>query len=333
MVHANDKVHCCWPGQAWSSVRQVCVGYPTCPRGFRVEGEACVSPDTERAAADAEQRRLQADRAAAEAAADAEQRRLQAERAGAKAAADAEQQRVEAEREAKERSDKEAAAREAKRRAHAEAEKHAEEEAARERRLDGLELGFRTGYALPFGQIIGGGTGGSDDLNKVFNGVVPLWFDLGYRVGPTVSFGAFFQYGFGVLNTSSNGSDAGCKTSGVSCSASDLTFGADFAVHLSPDGSLDPWLSAGIGYEVTNISVASTSKSTYKGSYSGIQLINLQAGVDYKVLRRLGVGPVIIFSLDEYLSCSESGTSCSVPDKAAHEWLTFGLRGVFDIVF
>jgi hypothetical protein len=32
---------CCWPGQAWSKVRKVCVGVPECPSGFEANGESC----------------------------------------------------------------------------------------------------------------------------------------------------------------------------------------------------------------------------------------------------------------------------------------------------
>lgn len=46
---------CCWPGQAWSSSRQACVGIPQCPAGLTAQGEDCqvacppgqaVGPDT-----------------------------------------------------------------------------------------------------------------------------------------------------------------------------------------------------------------------------------------------------------------------------------------------
>lgn len=47
MVRApNDKEHCCFSGQAWSKARSICVGVPsTCPSGWSIEGESCISPD------------------------------------------------------------------------------------------------------------------------------------------------------------------------------------------------------------------------------------------------------------------------------------------------
>lgn len=33
--------HCCWPNQAWSASRLVCVGIPICPAGMAAQGETC----------------------------------------------------------------------------------------------------------------------------------------------------------------------------------------------------------------------------------------------------------------------------------------------------
>jgi tetratricopeptide (TPR) repeat protein len=42
-VSADTQGHCCWPGQAWSSARSLCVGEPACPPGTRPRGESCES--------------------------------------------------------------------------------------------------------------------------------------------------------------------------------------------------------------------------------------------------------------------------------------------------
>ncbi len=41
-VTSDTEGHCCWPGQAWSMTRQVCVGIPQCPAGFAAQGQTCV---------------------------------------------------------------------------------------------------------------------------------------------------------------------------------------------------------------------------------------------------------------------------------------------------
>ena len=39
---AQDKKHCCWPGQAWSKMQNKCLGKPECPKGTQASGETCV---------------------------------------------------------------------------------------------------------------------------------------------------------------------------------------------------------------------------------------------------------------------------------------------------
>lgn len=42
VVTADTFGKCCWPGQAWSRSRKVCIGVPTaCPAGFSVQDETC----------------------------------------------------------------------------------------------------------------------------------------------------------------------------------------------------------------------------------------------------------------------------------------------------
>jgi len=40
----DSQGHCCWPDQAWSSVRDRCIGKPTCPKGLVTRGETCIEP-------------------------------------------------------------------------------------------------------------------------------------------------------------------------------------------------------------------------------------------------------------------------------------------------
>jgi eukaryotic-like serine/threonine-protein kinase len=41
-THGN----CCWPGQAWSTAKNRCIGSPTCPPSMKVKGEGCVALPT-----------------------------------------------------------------------------------------------------------------------------------------------------------------------------------------------------------------------------------------------------------------------------------------------
>ena len=201
-----------------------------------------------------------------------------------------------------------------------------------ERHPSGLELGVRTGYSIPIGNAVGSSGGGSSSsLSDLYNGVVPIWIDAGYRFNPHWYVGAFFQYGIGLVNKGSSGLNCG---SGVSCSGSDMQLGLDVHYHFTPRMAFDPWIGLGTGYEIAGVS-ASQGGQSLSGSLSGFEFINVQGGVDFKPSRDFGIGPFVMFALDEYGSCSSSGTglsgSCTITNTALHEWFTIGARGVFDI--
>ena len=55
----------------------------------------------------------------------------------------------------------------------------------------GPELALRTGVALPFGQLDGGS---GNNLDRYASSAIPLVVEAGYRVDPTLLFGARFGY-------------------------------------------------------------------------------------------------------------------------------------------
>jgi hypothetical protein len=72
--------------------------------------------------------------------------------------------------------------------------------------------------------------------------------------------------------------------------------------------------------------------------WPGFEFANLQAGIDYKLMRNLGIGPFVSFSLGEFNATSaNNGGIQGVPgannitDKTLHEWLTIGVKGAFAI--
>jgi hypothetical protein len=197
-------------------------------------------------------------------------------------------------------------------------------------RADGgaVSLGLRTGYALPMGDSTGGGNAA---LGDSISGMVPIWIDAGYKLNPNMYIGADFQYGIAFVNT---GKITACSQSGVSCSANDVMFGANFHYHFMPDQTIDPWAGIGVGYEILNFSESVMGQSAGVG-LNGFQFLNLQVGGDFKAMPNLGVGPFLMFSLGQFSNCSTSGPnaggSCTINQTAMHEWLTFGIRGVYDI--
>jgi hypothetical protein len=192
-----------------------------------------------------------------------------------------------------------------------------------------IEVGFRTGYVpLPLGDVVGGANGNpSLSLGDEISGVLPLWFEAGYRFNHNMMIGGFLQYGIAFVNT---GKQTECTMGSNSCGANDVMFGAQFHYHIIPDGPIDPWVGAGIGYESLNYSYTILGQNV-SGSYSGFQFLNLQGGADYKVMANLGVGPFLMLSFGEFGNCSSNQGSCPLPATALHEWLTIGVRGVYDI--
>jgi hypothetical protein len=194
----------------------------------------------------------------------------------------------------------------------------------------GVEIGFRTGYALPMGSATDQGS--DPDMDNLVSGNVPLWFDLGVRATPNVLVGAYFQYGIGFPGDLI---EDGCDMDGVDCSIPVVRLGAQFHYHVQPFQPVDPWVGLGLGYEWLTWSVEAAGED---GSFtlSGFEFVNLQAGVDFGLgdERRFGIGPFVAFSVAEYSSVSCDGAiglDCDddIEDKALHHWLTLGLRGVF----
>jgi outer membrane protein W len=199
----------------------------------------------------------------------------------------------------------------------------------------GIEVGLRTGYAIPLGSAVGGGTNGSGDLSKAISGDVPIWVDAGYRF-PNLYIGGFFQYGIGfVPSSASSTSGATCGQNGVSCSTSDIMLGVDAHYHFLPGGPIDPYVGLGVGYEILGLKASGGGQSASE-SVTGFQFVNLQVGADYKAMPNLGIGPFVMMSFGQYSGCSYSGAataegSCSIQQQAVHEWLTLGVRGAYDI--
>jgi hypothetical protein len=193
------------------------------------------------------------------------------------------------------------------------------------------DLGLRFGYALPLGNV-----SGSDKLSDAVSGEVPIWFEVGYRFSPAFMFGTFFQYAFTQLKAG-----VGCPIN-ATCSGHDTKFGIQGQYHFLPEQRTDPWLGVGIGYETFSESIDENLPALNEhidGNFSGVQFLNLQAGVDFRVASLFSLGPFLDYSLGEYSTASGNATidgnsqtlDSDINDTALHEWFTFGLRGTFGV--
>lgn len=201
----------------------------------------------------------------------------------------------------------------------------------------GLELGARTGYGLPFGKSTGAA---GDDLDRITAGQVPLWFDIGMHFSQHFTVAAYLSYGIGINSDEISAAcdDAAAMAAGidVSCTNSDVRLGVQFLFHILPESLVDPWVGLGSGFEwlalTTRASAGGESAST-TFAVSGFEMFNLQAGVDFKLTPRLGLGPFVTFSNGSFssvkLSCENlncNAQSADIANTASHQWLLFGAK-------
>ena len=145
---------------------------------------------------------------------------------------------------------------------------------------------------------------------------IPIWLDVGYMVTRQLMLGIYAQYAL---------ASGGHQFTG---SGSDIRFGVQAQYHPIEAILLDPWVGLGFGYEIlkTNAKIGSGSVTL-----KGFEFANLQAGLDFRLGRFLGLGPFVSFSLGQYSSMSVSGSypggqSGGIGEKALHEWLMVGLH-------
>ena len=109
----------------------------------------------------------------------------------------------------------------------------------------GFELGGRIGYAIPLGDIA---ADDDDDLKDYVSGHVPIWLDIGGRVTPNIMVGGYLSVGPGFVGD--RFSELVCDAAD-SCSVLTVRLGAELQYHISPFEDVDPWISAGLGFEST----------------------------------------------------------------------------------
>jgi hypothetical protein len=189
---------------------------------------------------------------------------------------------------------------------------------------EGPEFGLRFGYAVPFGDVLGGGNTAPDvGLRDVVSAGIPLTLELGYRFAPDFYGGV--SVGYGYLFTT------GCDPS-ANCTGHDVRLGLDLRFHLAPTRTLDPWIGVGVGYEWLTLS-ASSGGQDQDLTVRGFEFLNLQLGADLFVSPVFRIGPFALFSFGRYTDATASSalltTAGELADKRVHEWLVLGLRAAF----
>ena len=193
----------------------------------------------------------------------------------------------------------------------------------------GISLGLRSGWAFPMGALEKG-----DSQSSNFTGMLPVWFDAGYRWSDQIYTGAYFQWAPLFV------SDDVC-TKNLRCSGDDLRFGINVHWHFKRliqngdwGGPFDPWIGLGTGYESALVHLETLLGAKSQQTHHGFEFANLQVGGDY-LGGPLHVGAFMSLSLAEYTRLANTtpiGTqSFAVSDPAVHLWFFLGVRGQYDL--
>ncbi len=180
----------------------------------------------------------------------------------------------------------------------------------------GLSLGARVAYGIPLGQAMSGVS-----LGDVVSGQIPIQLDADWRFDRSWRAGLYLQYGFATL------AGAFCPA-GAGCSGQNVRAGVQAAYAFAARGSR-PWVGVGVGVEWQTASVSQTGIKNELRLF-GLELLNLQAGWDFRPAGGFSLGPFASFSLGQYRTASSGGASENLT-AAIHDWLQLGVRGAFDL--
>jgi hypothetical protein len=97
----------------------------------------------------------------------------------------------------------------------------------------------------------------------------------------------------------------------------------------SLEAPLAPWVGAALGWEWSAVEGKDATGSS-SVSVNGLEA-GLQAGGDWRVARRVSVGPYMMVGLGRYRSGETAAGGGAIADPATHGWLGLGVTGRFDV--
>src|SRR6266545_2924093 len=135
-----------------------------------------------------------------------------------------------------------------------------------------------------------GSAAGDVPVSDALSLQVPIQLDALWRTGP---FAAGLYGSWGIARYGACG--------GASCSASVSRLGVQATWSFAPISGAEPWAGVGTGYEWASASRVrgGTSVDT---RWRGLELAEAQGGVEWRVARRLAVGPYLLVGLGRYSS-------------------------------
>lgn len=198
----------------------------------------------------------------------------------------------------------------------------AEEPAEPEAAMHGLrlKLGAGVGYGIPLGYIAK-----EEKLSNLYLGEIPIELEASYRLTHAISAGVYAGYGFGLVSSSEID---GVKTSDEVDSIGSWRLGAELEYEFPEVGPAHFFTALRTGYVMEKIKLSDGGTDRA----SGWEYVTLMGGSDFEVTERFAFGPFVGFSLGQYTMENLDGASKErIPsgERALHEWLNIGVRGVF----
>ncbi len=177
-----------------------------------------------------------------------------------------------------------------------------------------FEATLGTGYTQGFGQLT---RGGANDVNDVVNGGGAIELGLGARLSPRLSLGVEGQYqDFGTGMTLDSGA-----------SARGAAFDVDVQYHFAPYRRLDPWLKLATGYRMLWQSPVHAANTMWHG----LDLLKVQAGLDFRSGPGVAIGPMIGADLNVFLwTRRDGGANSALADPRLSTFVYAGIQGRFD---
>jgi hypothetical protein len=191
----------------------------------------------------------------------------------------------------------------------------------------GVDLGLQVGFGLAYGRI-------NESiplvLNEVVTSMVPIAVDAAYRIEERIAIGLRFQYG--ILQFRDAGDACG---PGANCRGSATAVAAQVTFHAPVSWRFVPWLRLGGGYEWLHLRLTGDfmgAPADISVRFRGWMFGLAELGADYAVLPRIALGPFVGLSVGRYNFGSDSDTpEKPLVYKRVHEWVVFGVRGVFSL--
>src|SRR6266508_4981332 len=160
-----------------------------------------------------------------------------------------------------------------------------------------------------------------------FDGMVPLWFDAGYRLSEQFYAGGYFQWGFALV------SEEVCPRPLLRCKSTDLRFGLEVHWHFkslvnrgSWAGAFDPWVGLGAGYESTIIQLSAGEAKSHQTD-EGFEFGHLQLGGDYAGLAPWRIGAFTSLAIAEYTNRTTGTPAGSASSRSEEHTSELQSRG------